>query len=64
METVFPPSAVTRAAVARSEAVGGSVRVGTVPGGCCGQTYAFTTDDQLDSDSGFGRAATPMPWNR
>jgi hypothetical protein len=38
METVFPPFAVTEAAVAQIEAVGGVVRIDVADGGCCGRT--------------------------
>lgn len=45
---------VTAAAVAQIEAVGGSVRVDVVDGGCCGRTYEFTTGPPGHGDEGFG----------
>lgn len=54
MEMVWPPFAVTGAAVEQIEAVGGSVRVDVEDGGCCGRTYVFTPAPPAASDRGFG----------
>lgn len=44
-DTRFPPFAVTRAAIEQIESLGGAVRIDVVDGGCCGQTYDFSTAD-------------------
>ena len=56
--TVFPPFAVSRAAIEAIEALGGAVRVDLEDGGCCGTAYAFSLvdaeDEQVQGDARYG----------
>lgn len=48
-EAVFPPFAVTPAAVEQIEALGGAVLIDVEAGGCCGSTYAFRVVEDPDA---------------
>lgn len=52
-ETIYPPFAVTAAAI-RQLADLGSARVDVQAGGCCGRTYVFTLDPVEDGDARYG----------
>lgn len=52
--TRFPPFEVTRSAINELEAVGGSVRVCLVPGGCCGTGWWFEAALPGPDDEQYG----------
>lgn len=62
-DTLLPPFAVTPAAVAQIETLGGVVRIDVEPGGCCGTAYAFSVprENELLND-GDSRYGCPGAW--
>ena len=52
-DTVFPPFTVTPAAVEQLSVLG-SVRLDIADGGCCGDTYEFSTEQREPTDWAFG----------
>lgn len=62
-ETTFPPFAVTPAAIAQIEALGGAVMIDAGEGGCCGSVYTYSVVEDPEREAvGAARYGCPGAW--